>query len=147
MANLFYVHWDKDEALAACRGLREAGYNVKYECDSGDTAWKALKKARYDAIIISLAKAPSHGRQVAEAAQNDGKLSQVPIFFVGGEDEKVAETKRAMPGAIYCSWAQLKATLAKTLRSRTPAGVVAPPGVVTRSAAVRPAPKLVKDKA
>jgi hypothetical protein len=143
-ARLFYVHWDKDEALAATRGLREAGFNVRYEAENGDAVSKELKKTPPDALVISLARQPSHGRQVAAAMRDTKALARVPVIFVGGEDEKVAETRKEFPDAIYCSWAQLKMTLSKKLGAKPMAAVTAPPGVMTRTARVRPATARVK---
>jgi hypothetical protein len=142
-ARLFYVHWDKDEALAASRGLREAGFNVRYEAESGDTAWKEVKKTPPDALVISLAKLPSHGRRVASVTRETKNLQDLRVIFVGGEDGVVADTRKEFPEAIYCSWAQLKQTLAKKLGARPDAGVTAPPGVMTRTARTRPGAKTV----
>jgi hypothetical protein len=140
-ARLFYVHWDKDEALAACRGLREAGFNVRYEAESGDVVYKEVKKTPPDALVISLAKLPSHGRQVAAATLQVKTLQDLRVIFVGGDDETVASTRKDFPDAIYCSWAQLKQTLAKKLGARPDAAVTAPPGVMTRTARTRPGVK------
>jgi hypothetical protein len=140
-ARLFYVHWDKDEALAACRGLREAGFNVRCESESGDAVYKEIKKSPPDALVISLAKQPSHGRQVAGATMQTKSLEGLRVIFVGGADDVVAETRKEFPDAVYCSWAQLKQTLAKKLGARPTAGVTAPPGVMTRTARTRPGVK------
>lgn len=145
-ARVFYVHWDKDEAQAAARGLREAGFNVRCESESGDGILKELKKSPADALVISLAREPSHGRQVAGAARDSKTHREIPVIFVGGEDEKVAETRKEFPEAIYCSWAQLKQTLTKKLGARPVAAVTAPPGVVTRTARTRPAATVAKGK-
>jgi hypothetical protein len=108
MARVFYVHWDKDEAMAGARGLREAGHSVRYEAEDGANVWKELKKSRPDALVVSLAKLPSHGRRVAAATLENKSLAEIPVIFVGGEDEKVAETRKLFPAATYCSWAQLR---------------------------------------
>ena len=34
MARLFYIHWHKDECLAAVGALREAGHTVRYHYES-----------------------------------------------------------------------------------------------------------------
>jgi CheY-like chemotaxis protein len=108
MARVFYVHWDKEEAAAGARGLREAGHSVRYEAEDGAAVWKELKKSRPDALVVSLAKLPSHGRRVAAATLDNKSLADIPVIFVGGEDEKVAELRKRFPLATYCSWAQLR---------------------------------------
>jgi CheY-like chemotaxis protein len=118
MARVFYVHWDKEEAAAGARGLREAGHSVRFEAEDGAAVWKELKKSRPDALVVSLAKLPSHGRKVAAATLENKSLSDLPVIFVGGEDEKVAATRKQFPSATYCSWAQLRDRIAKLMASR-----------------------------
>ena len=43
MARVFYVHWNREEALAAVRELRAAGHSVRYHADTGAEAWQLLK--------------------------------------------------------------------------------------------------------
>ncbi len=38
MARLFYIHWHKDECLAAVEVLRLAGHTVRYHHESGADA-------------------------------------------------------------------------------------------------------------
>ena len=124
MARVFYVHWDKEEAAAGARGLREAGHSVRFEAEDGANVWKELKKSRPDALVVSLAKLPSHGRKVAAATLENKSLSDLPVIFVGGEDEKVAATRKQFPAATYCSWAQLRDRIAKLMASRPEAAKV-----------------------
>jgi CheY-like chemotaxis protein len=128
MAKLFYIHWDKDEALAGARGLREAGHSVRYEAEDGQTAWKELKKHRPDALVVSLAKLPTHGRRVAAATMETKSLKTLPVIFVGGEDEMVAQTRKQFPEAVYCSWAQLRDRIQKVMNPPKPAGVAGAAG-------------------
>lgn len=135
MARVFYIHWDKDEAMAGARGLREAGHSVRYEAEDGGAVWKELKKSRPDALVVSLAKLPSHGRRVAAATLENKTLADIPVIFVGGEDEKVAETRKQFPGATYCSWAQLRDRIQRVTQARPEAGAKAEPGKPARPAA------------
>jgi hypothetical protein len=118
MARVFYVHWDKDEAAAGARGLREAGHSVRYEAQDGAAVWKELKKSRPDALVVSLAKLPSHGRRVAAATLENKALADIPVIFVGGEDEKVAAVRKQFPLATYCSWAQLRDRIQRVMLAR-----------------------------
>lgn len=111
MARIFYVHWNKDEALAAVRTLRAAGHTVEYHYDSGTEAWKLLKQSPPDALVVSLARLPSHGRRVAEVTAETKRLRELPVIFVDGEPEKVAVAKEKFPTARYCSSASLVSLL------------------------------------
>ena len=84
MARIFYVHWHEDEALSTVRTLRAAGHSVDYHWSSGEQAWRLLKNAPPDALVISLDRLPSHGRAVAEGTTASKRLRDLPLIFVGG---------------------------------------------------------------
>jgi hypothetical protein len=113
MARIVYVHWNQDEALDVVRDLRAAGHKVDYHWNTGEDAWRLMKDTPPDALVISLARLPSHGRAVAAAITESKRLRELPLVFVGGEPEKVAATKYKFPGAAFCSAAALKRVLAK----------------------------------
>ncbi len=115
MARLFYIHWNKDEALEIVRALREAGHVVRYHAESGEEAWKLLKESPPDVLLISLERLPSHGRRVAAVTTEYKKLRELPVIFVGGEDEKVALTKKEFPNATFCSFDLLLKTIEKVV--------------------------------
>ena len=97
MARLFYIHWHKDECLAAVEVLRLAGHTVRYHHESGDNAWKLLKQSPPEMLIVSLERLPSHGRRVAAVAKHDKKLRDIPIVFVGGQPDKIETAKENFP--------------------------------------------------
>jgi DNA-binding response OmpR family regulator len=102
MPRLFYIHWNKPEAIVAVRELRAAGYTVAYHSETGEDAWKLLNEKPPDALVISLARLPSHGRRVAAVTVETKKLREVPIIFVGGEAEKVRIARKEFPVAAFC---------------------------------------------
>lgn len=111
MAQLFYIHWHKDEALEDVQELREAGHVVRYHADSGDEAWKLLKENPPDALVISLERLPSHGRRVAAVTTEYKKLRELPVIFVGGEKDKVDVTRKEFPQAAFCTFDLLLKTI------------------------------------
>jgi len=116
MARIFYVHWHKDESLHTVQKLRAAGHTVAYHWNTGDEAWRVLRKSPPDVLVISLARLPSHGRAVASAISESKRLSSLPIVFVGGESEKVAMTRGKFPNAMFCGEGQLANLLQKIPR-------------------------------
>jgi CheY-like chemotaxis protein len=103
MSRLFYVHWNKEEALVTVRELRAAGHVVRYHAESGEEAWKLLKQSPPDLLVVSLARLPSHGRRVAAVTKETKKLRDLPILFVGGEPEKVKVAREEFLAASFCS--------------------------------------------
>ena len=113
MARIFYVHWHKDEAQDTVRALRAAGHKVVVHWSTGEEAWRLLKDTPPDALVISLARLPSHGRAVAEVIHETRRLRDLPTIFVGGEPEKVAATRTRFPNGTYCTAGQLEKILKK----------------------------------
>ncbi len=111
MARLFYVHWNKEEALETVRVLRAAGHAVQYHFDTAAEAWKLLRATPPDALLISLARLASHGREVARVATESKKLRALPLIFVGGEPEKVVRARQQFPAARFCAAEDLAAVL------------------------------------
>ena len=115
MARLFYVHWNKDEALDTVRALRAEGHSVTYhyntEEGAGAHAWKQLKTNPPDVLIISLARMPSHGRRIASVILENKSLGQLPLIFVDGADDKVAKAKSQFPDAGFVNLTGLIAKL------------------------------------
>jgi CheY-like chemotaxis protein len=113
MARIFYVHWHKDEALEAVAALRAGGHKVDYHWNSGAEAWRLIRHTPPDALVISLARLPSHGRAVAQVTIQSRRLRELPIIFVDGAPEKIAATRLKFPNALYCKQIELKRLLRK----------------------------------
>jgi len=108
---IFYVHWHADEAEAAAEAMREAGHEVELETEDGGRAWKALRAAPPDVLVVSLARKPSHGRRTAAVTETHGDLSALPIVFVGGDEATVEKTREDFPDASFTDAAHLDEVL------------------------------------
>lgn len=110
------VHWHEAEAQAKAERLRAAGYSVDASPLDAQ-AMKALRKHKPLAVVIDLSRLPSHGRETASALRQSKPTRDVPIIFVGGEEEKVAAVRQALPDAAYTSWTSIKSALKKAIRT------------------------------
>lgn len=112
MKTLAYIHWHEAECQAHAKELEAAGYEVRCH-------WSKDSHPRIgddtDALIVSLDRLPSHGRAIAEWFWEAKRRQTKPLIFVGGEADKVAETKKKFPGAVFCAMGKLKAALDKAL--------------------------------
>ncbi|MCI0585573.1 MAG: hypothetical protein L0323_01875 [Planctomycetes bacterium] len=122
MARVVYVHWNGAEGKATVRALREAGHEILFHFsqDAGAPTWKAMKEWLPEAMVVSLSRLPSHGRQVVTWFWEAKSRRSVPVLFVGGEPEKVAVAKKAFPQATFTSEARLLADLARSLARPAP---------------------------
>ncbi|MFO0982874.1 MAG: hypothetical protein U1E76_14275 [Planctomycetota bacterium] len=122
MAQLFYVHWHDAELEQRIAPLRAAGHGVTGH--STATASAPLKDPLPDALIVSLARLPSHGRAIAEWFWEAKKRQGIPLIFVDGERDKVQATRAKFPRAKFCSSVRLLSTVARALngapRTATP---------------------------
>jgi hypothetical protein len=79
-----------------------------------------MKEWLPEAMVISLARLPSHGRQVVTWFWEAKVRRSVPVLFVGGEPEKVAVARKAFPQAVFTSEGRLLADLGRSLARLAP---------------------------
>jgi hypothetical protein len=113
MAKVYLVHWNQAEAEARAAELAAAGHEVTLH-------WSAEKfepwgDYRPDAVVISLDRLPSHGREVAGWVWEAKKRQAIPIVFAGGAADKVAATRAKFPAATYCATGEVVGVLEKVL--------------------------------
>jgi hypothetical protein len=116
MAKVFYLHWNKDEALETVRALRADGHTVSYH---HDTMTQAKITTPLDVCVISLDRLPSHGRAVAEWVAGTKRTRKVPIVFVGGTEEKIEATRQKFSTAMFCEPPALKETIRKLVSKKS----------------------------
>jgi len=103
--SVLLVHWDESEARNLAGGLREHGWKValwKPTMKLGD-----IKKSPPTAVVISLRRLPSHGREVADALWYSKWGRMIPIVFCDGVPDKVDAIRKKFPAAHYTAWESL----------------------------------------
>lgn len=110
---LFLIHWNHDEAEALAAPLRAAGWTVEIESEDGERGAKRALDAHPQAVLIYLTRLPSHGRRTGQHLRSKRSQIELPIFFVGGDPEKVTKTKQEVPEARFLDTDELPAALAE----------------------------------
>lgn len=105
MSRIFLVHWHEAEVADLAAPLRDAGHEVTVHWEP--EVPPPLREALPDALIVSLARLPSHGRSIAAWLWESKRRRAVPIVFAGGAPEKVAVARQQFPEATYCGLDQL----------------------------------------
>ena len=109
--HLVLVHWDAAEAEELATPLRAAGWQVKTD----RFELKDLKAAPPVAVLISLRRLPSHGREVADALWYTKWGRAIPIvFFDGAEANALTEDHGVKSPSASC----LAALAGSILRAR-----------------------------
>lgn len=105
--DLVLVHWDATEAKELAAPFREDGWQVKV----GNFELKDLKAKPPVAVLISLRRLPSHGREVADALWYTKWGRAIPIVFFDGASDKVEATRKRFPAAQFTTWEELPTLL------------------------------------
>jgi CheY-like chemotaxis protein len=128
MARLRFLHWKPVEAAPKIQLLRKAGHEVLYEEKPTPAS---IKLGDPQALLIDLSRMPSHGREIAVHHRGRKSTRHIPIVFVDGDSEKVAQIRKLIPDAFYATWDSILSVIPQAL-SRAPAEPVVPPQMMTR---------------
>lgn len=86
--NLFIIDWSKNDSTPLIEYCSKTTHKVVgYELTDGFEAYKKTAKVKPDAIVINYAVKPSHGRQTAEQIHKRRLTSQIPIYFINGDED------------------------------------------------------------
>lgn len=111
LGKLLLVHWDESEACDLASALRGLGWTVSLwnpALKLGD-----IKKSAPTAVVISLRRLPSHGREVADALWGTKWGRMIPIVFFDGASDKVDAIRRKFPAAHHTTWDELPVVLSQ----------------------------------
>jgi CheY-like chemotaxis protein len=125
MTIICLLHWNEPEAAERLERLRAAGFDAYHSTLAGPPLFSQLREKQPAAIVIDLARLPSHGREVGAALRATKATRYIPLVFVGGEAEKTARVRALLPDAVYTSWDEIGLAL-KTAIEQPPANPVAP---------------------
>lgn len=118
------IHWNDNEADARVREINAKGFEGWRPPREGGGI-KAIRDRRPDAILIDLARLPSHGRDVALSVRGTKALRNVPLVFMGGDIEKLAGIKMLLPDATYAEWSAVSRAVKQAIKN-APANPVIP---------------------
>ena len=122
------IHWNTAEAEQRAARLAKAGYEVLFAVPHGRDILGELKAAPPAAIVIDLGRLPSQGRDLALLIRSQQATRRIPMVFVGGEAEKVAQVQKTVPDAAYTSWSRIRSALKRAI-AHPPADPVRPASV------------------
>lgn len=128
------LHWHAEEIGHLARHIRQ--YHVEPVVPQPGESLKVLEGLVPAAIVISLDRLPSHGREVGMHLRERKATRTVPIVFAGGAPEKVEKVRAALPDAGFANWDNVDQAIACALE--------APPPVMKKAARERGNPLPVK---
>lgn len=123
------VHWRDSELPERIAPLRALGIDVATLSTPQATGqMRALREAAVDAVIIDLARLPSHGAEIARAVRQSPSTRHLPLLFLGGAPDKRDAVRRQLPDATYGDWSTIASSLADAMRDRPATPTRAPSG-------------------
>jgi CheY-like chemotaxis protein len=126
MARVFYVHWNKGEALDSVRKLRSLNHVVRCHADCGPQACAFLQEWQPDLLVVSLAKLPAEGPHWTSMVRAAADFAKVPLIFASGNEDRVAAARTAFPDARFVGFNKLPEVIA-ALTVDAPAPVIVAP--------------------
>lgn len=125
MTMICLLHWNEPEAAERLERLHAAGFDAYHSMLAGPPLFLQLREKAPTAIVVDLARLPSHGREVGAALRAAKATRYIPLVYVGGEAEKVARIRTLLPDAVYTTWDEIVPAL-QTAISHPPVNPVAP---------------------
>ncbi|HMD71019.1 MAG TPA: hypothetical protein VKF41_06720 [Bryobacteraceae bacterium] len=117
MARVLLIHWNAAEAEARAERLRGEGFETSCFSNQRDGGgFRALRDNPPDAVVIDLARVPSHGQAVGIALREQKATRMVPLVFIEADPEKTARVRGLLPDAVFTTWPRIGAALRRALR-------------------------------
>jgi CheY-like chemotaxis protein len=129
MARIRLIHWNGPEGRECKRRLVDLGHQVDFDDLEVLQNRRALRTNLPDAYVIDLSYRPSHGREIAMSLRTRKDTRPIPIVFVDGEPQKVAQIKAFLPDATYTTWGRVKTALPKAMARPLTTPVVPPSSI------------------
>lgn len=115
MTRIRLIHWHQQEAIERAATLRDLGYAVDCEPIDAPGGMKRLRDDSPAAIVIDLARLPSHGRGVGFAIRTGKTTRHIPLVFIEGEAAKTKRVRELLPDAVFTTWAKIKTDVRKAI--------------------------------
>ena len=100
------ICWKKDRAAELAKDLETSGFSVDDSAFDQSTL-RVLAERRPDAVVIDLGRLPAQGRDVGIAIRTRAGSRHLPLVFVDGTTDKVAQTREVLPDAVYAAKKEL----------------------------------------
>jgi len=97
--------------------LAKLGHEVTTLTDHDTATLLGIRGAPPQLFVIDVSRIPSQGREVAGFFRRVKATRNVPILFVGGDEEHLAKVQKLVPDASFTEWTEVKTAIAKAIRN------------------------------
>ena len=124
MSAVRLVVWNEEEGRVRSAELKRLRFQVVFDSMDPGSLLRLVEKERPKALVIDLDRSPSLGRDMGVAVRVRASTRAIPLVFVGGKEEKVAEVRKVLPDAEFSPWEGVGIALEKALTSAPEKAVV-----------------------
>lgn len=124
MSTVHLIHWKQEEAETRLRQLAEAGFDATHSAVAVPLLVREIRTTLPDAILIDLDRRPAQGRDIALLFRKHRATRHIPIIFVGGTEEKIANVRAFLPDAVYSQWADVADSITRAFDHPLPDPIV-----------------------
>ena len=117
MPDIRLIHWNAAEAAERAERLRRLGYEVSSDLPAGPDFLRQLRQEPPLAVVIDLSRLPSQGRDMGVQIRHAAATRRVPLVFVGGAPDKIAQAQAVLPDATFTTWERIGEDLAAAIRN------------------------------
>lgn len=127
MSRILVVHFDPLEAPPLCDRITREGFEASPYPHRGPAGFRAISADPPAAIVIDLMRTPSYGRTMGALLRERKSTRAIPLVFIKGDPAKTAQTRDALPDAVFTDLLHIGAALRRAI-DRPPAAPVVPHG-------------------
>ena len=125
MSDIRLIHWNAAAAAERAERHPPLGYQVSWDLPAGPDFLKQLRQELPLAVVIDLSRLPSQGRDMGVQIRHAAATRRVPLVFVGGTPDKIAQAQAVLPDATFTTWECIGEDLTDAIRN-PPARPVVP---------------------
>ncbi len=120
MARVLVIHRDPPEANERAARLRALGLDATPYLSLGSRGFRGIHENPPHVILIDLTRLPSYGKAMGVLIRKHKLLRSIPLVFVEGDPDKVAQVRAILPDAVYTPWAKASAAIQRAIRQAPP---------------------------
>ncbi|MCB0819780.1 MAG: hypothetical protein KDC13_04085 [Bacteroidetes bacterium] len=99
---IIFIHFNEIEAMQLLERYFPAKAEVQVHFSTHETLKPQTKNL--SAVVISLERLPSHGKQCAMYYRSSAARRKIPLIFAGGKSEKVDAYRELFSDAFFCNF-------------------------------------------
>jgi DNA-binding response OmpR family regulator len=123
MKRIFLFQWSPEAAASTAAALEASGFQVRYEAEDGARGYGEVQREPPDAVVLDLARRPSHSRDTARALHDAKRTRPLPMLFMDGDAEAREKVSSVVSNATFTTAAELVPTLQRMLAGKPEAAV------------------------